>query len=41
MVDVTPLRRLGTTDEVAAVRAFLTSGDASFVTWQAMDVAGG
>ncbi|WP_027780517.1 SDR family oxidoreductase [Paraburkholderia caledonica] len=41
VVAVTPLRRLGTTDEVASVCAFLTSADSSFVTGQIIDVAGG
>lgn len=41
VVDSTPLRRLGTPDEVAAVCVFLTSSDAGFVTGQVIDVAGG
>ena len=37
----TPLRRLGTPAEVASACAFLTSADASFITGQVLDVAGG
>lgn len=41
VVDVTPLRRLGEPSEVADVCCYLTSPDASFVTGQVVDVAGG
>jgi 3-oxoacyl-[acyl-carrier protein] reductase len=41
VVQQTPLRRLGTPDEVAAACLFLTSPDAGFITGQAIDVAGG
>jgi 3-oxoacyl-[acyl-carrier protein] reductase len=37
----TPLRRLGSPDEVASVCLFLTSAQANFVTGQVVDVAGG
>lgn len=37
----TPLRRLGQPSEVADVCAYLTSAEASFVTGQVVDVAGG
>ena len=37
----TPLRRLGTPDEVAAACAFFTSDEAGFITGQVLDVAGG
>jgi len=36
-----PLRRLGTPDDVAAMVAFLASGDAAYVTGQVMHVNGG
>jgi 2-hydroxycyclohexanecarboxyl-CoA dehydrogenase len=41
MVGSTALRRMGTPDEVAAVIAFLSSDDASYVTGQALGVSGG
>jgi len=41
VVAVTPLRRLGTPEEVAAACLFLTSESASFITGQVVDVAGG
>lgn len=37
----TPLRRIGTTDEVAAVVAFLASDDASYVSGELIHVSGG
>lgn len=37
----TPLRRLGTPEEVARAACFLTGPDAEFVTGQTLDVAGG
>jgi len=37
----TPLRRLGSPDDVARTCLFLTSDDAAFVTGQVCDVAGG
>lgn len=37
----TPLRRLGTPEEVARAACFLTGPDAEFVTGQTIDVAGG
>lgn len=41
VIDSTPLRRLGTAMEVADVCCYLTSAQASFVTGQVVDVAGG
>lgn len=41
VVALTPLRRLGTPDEVADACLFLTSDQASFITGQVIDVAGG
>jgi len=41
VVERTPLKRLGTPDEVADVCCFLTSDEARFVTGQVIDVAGG
>ncbi len=41
VVAATPLRRLGTPEEVARAACFLTGPDAEFVTGQTIDVAGG
>lgn len=41
VIDNTPLRRLGNAAEVADVCHYLTSDQASFVTGQVVDVAGG
>lgn len=38
---LTPLRRLGTVDDVARLVAFLASDDAAFITGQAINVCGG
>ncbi|MCG7360405.1 3-oxoacyl-ACP reductase FabG [Roseomonas sp. ACRSG] len=40
-VAATPLRRLGKPEEVADLALYLASGEASFVTGQVVDVAGG
>jgi 3-oxoacyl-[acyl-carrier protein] reductase len=40
-IDKTPLRRLGSPDDVASVVAFLISDDAAFVTGETITVSGG
>ncbi len=41
VIAATPLRRLGTPEEVADACAWLTSAEANFITGQVIDVAGG
>jgi NAD(P)-dependent dehydrogenase (short-subunit alcohol dehydrogenase family) len=41
MIAMVPLRRYGSTDEVARVVAFLLSDDASYVTGINVEIAGG
>ncbi len=41
MIALTPLKRYGTVDEVAAVTAFLASGEASYITGTTINVDGG
>ena len=41
MIDMVPLRRYGSLDEVAHVVAFLLSDDASYITGVNIDIAGG
>ena len=40
-IERTPLRRIGTAEEVAAAVAFLASDDASFITGETINVSGG
>ena len=40
-IERTPLGRVGTADEVAAVVAFLASDDASLITGETINVSGG
>jgi len=40
-LDLTPLRRFGTADEVAAAISFLCSPDAGYITGQTIAVDGG
>lgn len=41
MVDMTPLKRMGTPEDVAAAVRFLTSDEAGFITGHVLDVNGG
>jgi 3-oxoacyl-[acyl-carrier protein] reductase len=41
MLGQTPLKRFGTTDEVAATIAFLCSPDAGYITGQIISIDGG
>jgi 3-oxoacyl-[acyl-carrier protein] reductase len=41
MLSQTPLKRFGTTDEVAATIAFLCSPDAGYITGQIISIDGG
>jgi 3-oxoacyl-[acyl-carrier protein] reductase len=40
-IQATPLKRLGTADEIAGSIAFLCSDDASFITAESLHVNGG
>jgi 3-oxoacyl-[acyl-carrier protein] reductase len=41
MIDNTPLRRMGTPEDVAAAVKFLASDEAAFITGHVLDVNGG
>jgi 3-oxoacyl-[acyl-carrier protein] reductase len=41
MVDNTPLRRMGTAEDIAQAVKFLVSDEASFITGHVLDVNGG
>jgi 3-oxoacyl-[acyl-carrier protein] reductase len=41
VIQRTPLARLGTADEIAAIAAFLVGSDASWLTGQIIEVDGG
>jgi 3-oxoacyl-[acyl-carrier protein] reductase len=41
MIDLTPLKRMGTPDEIAAAVKFLASDEAAFITGHVLDVNGG
>jgi 3-oxoacyl-[acyl-carrier protein] reductase len=41
LVERVPIGRLGTTDEVAALVAYLASGHAGYVTGEVVDINGG
>ncbi|MDQ2711939.1 MAG: 3-oxoacyl-[acyl-carrier-protein] reductase [Acidobacteriota bacterium] len=41
MIDETPLKKMGSPDDVAAAVKFLVSGEASFITGHVLDVNGG
>jgi 3-oxoacyl-[acyl-carrier protein] reductase len=41
MISMTPLRRMGTAEDVASAVAFLASDEASFITGHVLDVNGG
>lgn len=41
VIEATPLRRMGTANEVADLALFLVSDDSSFITGQTIDVCGG
>jgi 3-oxoacyl-[acyl-carrier protein] reductase len=41
MIDATPLKRMGTSEEIAAAVKFLASDEAAFITGHVLDVNGG